>query len=96
MTIDFTPFFDEYKKLVSAADQAFERIKSEYPHHVNCHTRCSDCCHALFDLTLIEALYINYQFNERFSGNKKEDLLAEANHADRKIYQIKRLVKKRK
>ena len=90
MTIDFTPFFKKYKKVVNAADQAFERIKSEYPDCVKCHTRCSDCSHALFDLTLIEALYINYHFNNRFSGNSKNDLLAKANRADRKIYKIKR------
>ncbi len=90
MAIDYTPFFEEYKKIVDAADQAFEKIESEYSDCVKCHTRCADCCHALFDLTLIEALYINHHFNERFSGNDRDDLLAKANRADRKIYKIKR------
>ncbi len=90
MAIDYIPFFEEYKKIVDAADQAFERIESEYPDCIKCHTRCADCCHALFDLTLIEALYINHHFNEQFSGNDRDDLLAKANRADRKIYKIKR------
>lgn len=90
MTIDFTPFFEKYKKVVDAADQAFERIKSEYPDCVKCHTRCADCCHALFDLTLIEALYINHHFTNGFSGSSKDDLLTKANQADRKVYRIKR------
>jgi len=90
MASDYTPFFEEYKKIVDAADQAFERIESEYPNCVKCHTRCADCCHALFDLTLIEALYINHHLNEQFSGNDRDDLLSRANQADRKIYKIKR------
>ena len=90
MAIDYTPFFKEYKKIVDAADQAFARIESEYPDCVKCHTRCADCCHALFDLTPIEALYINHHFNERFSGKDRDDLLEKANRADRKIYKIKR------
>jgi len=90
MAIDYNPFFEEYNKIVDVADQAFERIESEYPDCVKCHTRCADCCHALFDLTLIEALYVNHHFNKRFSGNDRDDLLAKANRADRKIFKIKR------
>ena len=90
MTIDYTPFFKEYKKIVDAADQAFARIESEYPDCVKCHTRCADCCHALFDLTLIEAMYINHRFNEIFEGEKKVAIVEKANRADRKIYMIKR------
>ncbi len=90
MTIDYKPFFKAYKKVVETADQAFEKIASEYPDCVKCHARCADCCHALFDLTLIEALYINHYFNERFSGDDREQLVEKTNRADRKIYKIKR------
>ena len=47
MAIDYTPFFEEYKKIVDAADQAFERIESEYPDCVKCHPRCADRREAL-------------------------------------------------
>jgi Fe-S-cluster containining protein len=44
----------------------------------------------LFDLSLVEAIYINYRFNQTFSGKEKEALFDKANRADRKTYRIKR------
>lgn len=88
--IDFKPFFEKYEELVSLVDQAFERVKKESGNLVRCQAGCSDCCHALFDLTLIEALYINHQFLKKFSGKEREEVLERANRADRKVYKIKR------
>ena len=90
MDIDFTPFFQKYESLVYMADHLFGKIKKEYPECVTCKIECSDCCHALFDLSLIEAMYLNHHFNETFSGSKKEVLIEKANRADRKVYQLKR------
>lgn len=90
MEIDLQPYFERYEKLVAQADQVFEKVRSEFPEEVRCQTGCADCCHALFDLTLIEALYLNHHFLEKFEGEKREQLLAEANKADRTIYKIKR------
>ena len=63
MDFDFTPFFKNYEAVSIAADAVFARVKKEYADCVKCKTKCADCCHALFDLTLIEALYINHHFN---------------------------------
>lgn len=90
MDLDFTPFFSRYEQLMQAADAAFVRIKAEYPDKVTCKIGCADCCYALFDLSLIEALYINHKFNAEFEKDTKQNLLNKANRADRKIYQIKR------
>ncbi|MFZ0240745.1 MAG: YkgJ family cysteine cluster protein [Desulfobacterales bacterium] len=90
MDFDLTPYFRRYEALVTLADQAFQRVSSEYPAHVKCHSGCADCCHALFDLTLIEALYINQKFNEKFEGPQREALLEKANRLDRQIARIKR------
>ncbi len=90
MDIDFTPFFEKYEALAHLADQTFQRVKEQHPDCVKCDNGCSDCCHALFDLSLIEALYINHQFNKRFDGQEKEQLLNRANSIDRKIFKIKR------
>ena len=35
-------------------------------------------------------MYINHQFNKKFKGKKKEQLLEKSNRADRKTYRIKR------
>lgn len=90
MDFDFTPYFRKYEAISSLADQMFEKVRQQHPMCVKCRIGCSDCCHALFDLTLIEALYINHHFNREFSGEKRERLLEKANRADRIIYKIKR------
>jgi len=90
MEIDLQPYFDRYEKLVAQADRVFEKVKTEYPDEVRCQTGCSDCCHALFDLTLIEALYLNHYFLKNLEGEKREKILSKANTADRAIYKIKR------
>ncbi len=90
MKIDLMPYFKKYEALVSKAESVFEQVKKKYPEEVNCKEGCADCCHAMFDLTLIEALYVNYRFNEMFNGKEKSDLLEKANKTDRKIYKIKK------
>jgi len=87
---NFTPFFKRYEAISAMADQVFEKVKEKHPDEVKCQTGCADCCHALFDLTLIEALYINHHFNQKFSGPERDRLLEKANRADRRIYKIKR------
>ena len=90
MELNFTPFFQKYEQVVNAADTAFERIKKGYPDHVRCKITCSDCCYAMFDLGLVEAVYINNKFHQHFEATQKQALLEEANRADRKAYQVKR------
>lgn len=90
MDLDFEPFFKKYEKIVALAEEVFERVKKEYPDCVKCEVGCSDCCHALFDLTLIEALYLNFHVNKKFAGEERERLQEQANQADRKIYKIKK------
>jgi Fe-S-cluster containining protein len=90
MEIDFRPYFEQYKAVSKMADEVFERVQKEHPKEVTCEIKCADCCHALFDLTLIEALYINHKFNQKFQGKERERLIENANRADRKVYMIKR------
>jgi len=90
MDFDMTPYFEQYEQLSAQMDQVFEKVKGQYPECVTCKTECADCCHALFDLTLIEALYINQKFNERFSGEARDRILEKANSIDRQIYKLKR------
>ena len=90
MSIDLTSYFEKYEALVEKANLAFERVKDAYAECVKCEEKCADCCFALFDLTLIEALYIHHKFNEKYKGSEKAELLEKANRADRRIYKIKR------
>jgi Fe-S-cluster containining protein len=90
MDFDFSPYFKRYEALRQLADQTFDKVSREYPQNVKCKSGCADCCHALFDLTLIEALYINHKFNEKYQGPEREALLEKANRLDRRITKIKR------
>ncbi len=88
--VDFSPFFDEYEKIAKGCESVFVSLKKKYPLEVTCKEGCTDCCYALFDLSFIEALYINHKFNELFSREEKERILERANRADRETYRIKR------
>ncbi|MCG6909751.1 MAG: YkgJ family cysteine cluster protein [Deltaproteobacteria bacterium] len=94
MSIDFNPYFKEYEALLDLADKTFEKIREQYPDLVKCRLGCADCCYALFDLPLIEALYVNYHFNDTFKGGDKNAYLESVNRIDRKIHQLKRKVVK--
>ena len=90
MALDLTKHFVKYEAVVEMVDQLFDRVKQEYPKEVFCREKCSDCCYAIFDLTLIEALYINHKFNQTFSGGQKADLVAAADKTDRALVKMKR------
>ena len=46
----------ELKKVQDLADQVFARVASEHPEAVACKQGCDDCCHAMFDISPVEAL----------------------------------------
>lgn len=90
MTIDFKPFFERYEMVSAQAEAAFKQVHHTHESLVRCKKGCSDCCYALFDLTLIEALYINYHFIGKVSGDEKARLIEEGNRIDRATYRVKR------
>lgn len=90
MTNDFSKFFEQYEQLAAEVDKIVDRVAAEYPDCITCTQGCSDCCHAMFDLTLLEALYLNHQFNQAFSGERRSEILERADEAERKSYRIKR------
>jgi Fe-S-cluster containining protein len=90
MDIDLRPYFKKYEVLVDQSEEVFNRVKASHTECVKCEEKCSDCCFALFDLTLIEALYLHHKFNEKYKGAAKVELAEKANRADRRIYKIKR------
>lgn len=89
MIAELEPIFKKYETLVKQVDEVFEKVCSDYPDCVKCKEACADCCHALFDLSLVEALYINHKFHENL-GDKKGKILETANRTDRKLHQLKR------
>jgi Fe-S-cluster containining protein len=90
MKFDFTPFFREYEALLEMADKTFGQVAETHADLVRCRIGCDDCCYALFDLSLIEALYINHRFNETFKGKEREERMETANKVDRQVHKIKK------
>ena len=90
MALDFKEHFVKYEALVQMVDAVFDRVKEEYPKEVFCREKCSDCCYAIFDMTLIEALYIKDRFLKKFSGKEKNDLIQIADKTDRVLTKMKR------
>lgn len=88
---DMTPFFARYEAFAREADALFEHIRGQHPELVVCREQCSSCCHALFDLSLVEALYLNRAFLERIpEGEARGAILAAADAADRQAARMKR------
>lgn len=90
MIADLNPVFEKYEAFVKQLDRVFDSVRQKHPECVKCKLECSDCCHALFDLSLIEALYINRRFLEKAVEERKVEILENANTIDRKIYRLKR------
>lgn len=90
MAIDFKEHFAKYDALVSMVDGVFQKVKENYPKEVFCREKCSDCCYAIFDVTIIEAIYLNHKFREKFKGKEKSDLIDNAAKVDRALFKLKR------
>lgn len=90
MALDLKKHFVKYQALVQMVDAVFDRVKNEHPKEVFCREKCSDCCYAIFDLTLVEALYLKHKFLEKFSGKEKNDLIEIADKTDRVLTKLKR------
>lgn len=89
MALDFSKYFQRYEQLVSEADKLFSSIQDRHPECVTCKQGCSDCCYALFDLSLVEALYVNHHFHRVLPKELKDEILTKADQADRTAYKLK-------
>ena len=50
--------FSKLEQLLRHVDITVTTIAKEYPAEVKCEPGCADCCHAVFDVSFIEAAYI--------------------------------------
>ena len=58
-----TELLKQYGKLLSEVDIWFSRSMDRYPEHILCGKGCSGCCRGLFDITLLDACYLQRGFN---------------------------------
>ena len=55
--------FKDLENLYESADMAVADVQKRYSKEVHCKKGCTDCCYAVFDVSLIEALYIRRHFD---------------------------------
>lgn len=48
-----------YQRLLQAVDERFVEIRSLYASHMQCCAGCDECCHYLFDISPVEAIYLH-------------------------------------
>ncbi len=91
MTTDLSPIFARYEHLRAQVDALFAKVQQSHPDCVTCTEGCSDCCHALFDLSLVEAMVLNKAFNDTFTHSReRSEILEYAAEMDRSLARIKR------
>ncbi|MCR4665980.1 MAG: YkgJ family cysteine cluster protein [Desulfovibrio sp.] len=91
MIPDLTPIFSRYEALRQEVDALFQTVTRQFPECVHCQKGCNDCCSALFDLSFVEAMYINKAFEKAFDyGKERSDILTRASDVDRKLTRLKR------
>jgi Fe-S-cluster containining protein len=94
MTLDFSKTFEKYEALVAQVDKIFATVQESHQDCVSCKIHCCDCCYAVFDLTLIESVYVNHHFNRSLTRKERRPIIRRAEKADRKYYQIKQKLQK--
>lgn len=92
--LDFARTFKKYEILVQGVEKSVQRIQESNPECIRCARQCSDCCQAVFDLSLIESIYINYHFYDSLTKDFQEEVLERADKADRRAYRIRRKIHK--
>lgn len=90
--MDYEYLFEPYEELVVKADNAFDRMAGEFPESMKCKRHCSDCCHAVFGLFLIEAVFLKRDFDE-LGEEEKKAALRRAVEADKELDKIERTLK---
>ncbi len=91
MISDLDSIFAQYELLRNETDNLFKRVVDAYPQCVSCREGCTDCCHALFDLSLVEAMYIHNAFENTFGyGPERSAILQRASELDRQLTRLKR------
>ena len=73
--------------LFVAIDQAFEAVRQAHPEAITCGKGCADCCQAVFDVSLVEA--VNLQAHvQRLDLSVREEIAVAAQEARQAWEQI--------
>jgi len=81
------PLFRSYELLVDKADAAFRQMEEDSGACIKCERHCSDCCHAVFGLFLIEAAYLK-QYFDQLEGREIREALFRCSDTERALKRL--------
>ena len=90
--MDISYLFEPYEGLTTKADHAFQRMEGEFSECIKCDLHCSDCCHAVFGLFMIEAVFLKQDFDQLDEGERAE-ALKRGYEADKELEKLERMLK---
>ena len=83
--------FKSYELLVDKAEAAFQEMGKAHGACMKCEPRCSDCCHAIFGLFLIEAGYLREHF-DRLAEEEKRAALSRCERAEKSLERLQNML----
>jgi len=90
--MNFPHLFQCYETLVIEADKAFKKMANDYSECIKCERHCSDCCHAVFGLFIIEAAYLKRYFDELDRKERRAAILR-GNKTDKGFEELEKKIK---
>ena len=84
--------FQSYELLADKAEVAFQGMQKEHGSCIKCEPHCSDCCHAVFGLFLIEAGYLKEQF-DNLSDEEKSAALLRCEQAEKSAERLQNMLR---
>lgn len=79
--------YREYELLAERADRAFADMQKDHGPCIRCGVGCSDCCHSVFGLFLVESVYINHHFH-RLDRKARREAAPRLEKADRDLLEV--------
>lgn len=90
--MDYSYLLEPYDSIVQKADQGFQRMENEFAESVKCEPHCADCCHAVFGLFLIEAVFLKHDFDQLGEAERMA-ALKRGHEADKELEALERTLK---
>lgn len=84
--------FNDYRSLARRADRAFNQVAQDHADCVTCAVGCTDCCHAVFGLFLVEAVHLKHHFDQ-LDRKVRRQVSARAAKAEKELTKLEQKMK---
>jgi len=84
--------FQSYEGVADRAETAFQEMQKAHGACIKCEPHCSDCCHAVFGLFLIEAGYLKEHF-DKLTEEEKRAALSRCEQAEKSLERLQNMLR---